>query len=118
MPLVSVRLSDGMSPNQGRVEVFVENKWQSLCDFPWKIKEATVVCRMLGFSFASAAAPASAFGIGNVPMWLHEFDCDGSERQLLECPMDTRYSSAVLSYFCDSDSQAGVVCGTPNGMCI
>lgn len=114
--LVPVRLSDGVSPNQGRVEVFVEGTWQSTCDFWWTIAEATVVCRMLGFSLASGVTYKSAFGNGSAPMWLHEFDCDGSENQLPECPMDTRFSTATLRYFCPGhNKEAGVVCGTPNG---
>ena len=112
---VLVRLSDGVSPNQGRVEVFAEGLWQSLCGFGWSSAAATVVCKMLGFSRATGAPEQSAFGPGSVPMWLHEFACDGAEQQLAECPMDTRFSPQELSYFCEDSDEAGVVCGTPNG---
>ena len=116
LPLVLVRVSDGVSPNQGRVELFVDNEWQSLCDFWWNIEAATVVCKMLGFPAASGATRGSAFGIGSASMWLHEFACDGSENHLLECPMDKYYPPDYLSYFCsDSIDEAGVTCGTPNG---
>lgn len=104
-----------MSPNQGRVEVFAEGQWQSLCGFGWSNVEATVVCRMLGFPPATGAPEKSAFGVGSVSMWLHEFSCLGAEHQLAECPMDTTFSPEELLYFCDSSEEAGVVCGTPNG---
>ena len=109
-------MSDGVSPNQGRVELFVESEWQSLCGFVWNMEVATVVCKMLGFPAPSGAPSESAFGIGSASMWLHEFNCNGSENHLLECPMDKRYSPAVLSYFCsDGIDEAGIICGTPNG---
>lgn len=95
--------------------MFVEGGWHSLCDFLWSITEATVVCRILGFSHVSGVTSRSAFGIGTVPMWLHELDCTGNESQLSKCPMDTRFTPAFLSHFCDSNKEAGVVCGTPNG---
>lgn len=112
---VPVRLSDGVSPNQGRVEVFAEGHWQSLCGFGWSSAAATVVCRMLDFPPATGAPEKSAFGAGSVSMWLHEFSCHGAEQQLAECPMDTTFSYEELLYFCDDNEEAGVVCGTPNG---
>ena len=113
--LVPVRLSDGVSPSQGRAEVFAEGQWQSLCGFGWSSAAATVVCRMLGFPPATGAPEKSAFGIGSVSMWLHTFSCQGAEYQLLECPMDTTFSPEELLYFCGDGDEAGVVCGTPIG---
>lgn len=113
--LVGVRLSDGVSPNQGRVEVFDEGEWQTMCGLGWGNAEATVVCRLLGFPPATGTTSQSSFGAGSLSLWLHEFSCDGTEQHLTECPMDTVVPFEDMWFFCDSSTEVGVVCGTPNG---
>lgn len=42
------RLVDGDTPNQGRLEVCVGNRWGTVCDDDWTINDAQVACRHLG----------------------------------------------------------------------
>ena len=44
---VQVRLVDGPHSGAGRVEVFHNKAWGSICDSLWDDQDATVVCRML-----------------------------------------------------------------------
>ena len=45
----TVRLIDGLIPEEGTVEVCVNAVWSSVCHSSWEYKDAFVVCRQLGY---------------------------------------------------------------------
>ena len=45
-----LRLADGMTQYEGRVEVCSEEVWGTVCDDGWDDSDAMVVCRELGYS--------------------------------------------------------------------
>ena len=45
-----LRLVGGNIANEGRVEVCKSNEWGTVCDEFWSSTDATVVCRVLGYS--------------------------------------------------------------------
>ena len=45
----TVRLIDGLIPEEGTVEVCVNAVWSSVCHNQWDYKDAFVVCRQLGY---------------------------------------------------------------------
>ena len=45
-----IRLRDGATRFEGRVEICLDNVWGTVCDIEWGKEDASVVCRQLGFS--------------------------------------------------------------------
>ncbi|KFV45049.1 Neurotrypsin, partial [Gavia stellata] len=42
-----MRLMDGENKKEGRVEIFINGQWGTICDDGWSDKDAAVVCRQL-----------------------------------------------------------------------
>ncbi|XP_041463878.1 neurotrypsin-like [Lytechinus variegatus] len=82
---VQIRLVDGASSNEGRVEVFYFGQWGTICDDGWSSADAQVVCRQLGYSGDAFARSAAYYGQGSGPILLDEVSCLGSESTLSEC---------------------------------
>ena len=93
----------------GRVEVYHERQWGTICDYQWDLADAKVVCRELGFKAAKRALSASIRkqfapdGTGRI--WLGEVSCHGHENFLSSCP---HYGWGY--YKCHHGSDAGVEC--------
>ncbi|KAF5900325.1 scavenger receptor class A member 5, partial [Clarias magur] len=59
---VLVRLVNGSAEHEGRVEVYHEGRWGTVCDDVWDKKDGDVVCRMLGFRGAREVHKTGRFG--------------------------------------------------------
>ena len=46
----SIRLSGGVSENEGRVEICFDGRWGTVSDDGWSIPDAEVVCRQIGYN--------------------------------------------------------------------
>ena len=96
-----------MHSNEGRVEVFYNGSWGSICDYGGGYNDAKVVCRMVGYMSAVRAYEGSTFGQGSGSVWLDEVECTGDERELDECA-HREYGDVVN---CRGHSRdAGVAC--------
>ncbi|KAG8435086.1 hypothetical protein GDO86_013154, partial [Hymenochirus boettgeri] len=100
-----VRLMDGESTKEGRVEVFLNGEWGSVCDDGWTDDDAAVVCRQLGHRGPAKARTMAYFGEGHGPIHLDNVECSGSENTLSEC---TKQDSGIHN--CWHNEDAGVIC--------
>ena len=102
-----LRLVDGADAQSGRVEIFVNGEWGTVCDDSFDIDDAEVICRQLGFAGADATDFSVPPGTGEI--WLDNLACTGDEDMLLDCD-----SNGIGSHNCGHGEDAGVVCrGTP-----
>ena len=58
-----VRLVGGDS--EGRVEVYYDRAWGSVCTSSWGADASAVLCRQMGFSGASISIYDGSYGAGN-----------------------------------------------------
>ena len=103
---VEVRLVSGSNAYEGRVELFYDGNWGTICDTTWNIDAATVICRMLGKDRAIEAPNRSRFGKGCGEIMIQGLHCSGREETLLDC----RHSGFKSSRTCGHDNDVGVVC--------
>ena len=82
----AIRLSDGTVDTEGRVEVYLNGQWGTVCDDLFGINDGNVVCNQLGYLGASAVLPRARFGPGGGPILLDDLQCVGNESRLVDCP--------------------------------
>ena len=103
----TLRLVDGTSAYEGRVEILHNNEWGTVCDDDWDLQDATVVCEQLFGTDALEAKTSAFFGQGSGTVWMDAVSCAGDEAALSECSFD-----GWGNHDCGHNEDAGVVCST------
>src|SRR4051794_25452144 len=78
-----LRVVNGGAANQGRVEIFRDGQFGTVCDDFWDDVDANVVCRQLGFQVGTARDQAF-FGEGTGPITMDNVECTGKEGVLTD----------------------------------
>ncbi|XP_025760615.1 scavenger receptor cysteine-rich domain-containing group B protein-like [Oreochromis niloticus] len=101
-----IRLTgSGSTRCSGRVEIYHNNIWGTVCDDGWDLNDAEVVCRELNCGTALEAPQTAHFGAGTGQIWLDNVACSGNESSLIEC----KYNQ-FGTHNCGHEQDAGVIC--------
>ncbi|XP_072037008.1 uncharacterized protein [Amphiura filiformis] len=95
-----IRLGLETKRGNGRVEIYHNNQWGTVCNDYWDIDDATVVCRQLGYPSATGYRQKKAGNL-SMPIWLDNLRCDGIESKLIDC-----VHNGWGIHNCDSDHSA------------
>ena len=103
MRLINVNDSTNMT---GRLDVYYNGTWGTVCDDYFDHHAARVVCRQLGFNSTGAMAVVRAgYGQGTGSIWLDNILCFGSEQSIDSC-----FHNSWGYHNCDHSEDAGVIC--------
>nr|XP_054772853.1 mucin-2-like [Lytechinus pictus] len=107
-----VRLVDGSSSLEGRIEVYYNGVWGTICDIGWDSTDANVICKQLGFQI-SLGTNIPRFGQGpfTQTVWLMNVQCESSDESLNDCVTSDQWGQASA---CPHSRDVGVRCSGLN----
>ena len=104
--MLTVRLVDGGSYNEGRVEVYYNGRWGTVCNDGWNDNYASLVCAELGFG---SSGRLNDFGPGTGNAILENVLCTMNDTILASCG----HYGVGITVQCNHNNDVGLKC---NGM--
>uniref|UniRef100_A0A674G8F7 SRCR domain-containing protein n=1 Tax=Taeniopygia guttata TaxID=59729 RepID=A0A674G8F7_TAEGU len=100
-----LRLASGGDWCSGRVEVYRDGKWGTVCDDYFGVNSAKVVCRQLQCGQAVSVLGLSYFGLSGKVIQLGDVQCRGTESHLWDCR-----HAGWGKHNCGLNEDVGVIC--------
>ena len=97
-----MRLVDGSSYSEGRVEVYYRGEWGTVCNDGWNDVHASLVCVQLGFGSSGKLAD---FGAGTGNLFLQTL-CSMNDTILAACG----HYGVGINVGCDHSKDVGIKC--------
>ena len=114
--------------SSGRLEIYINGWWGTICDDHFDQTDANVACKLLGFSRATAYRSSASggykrmrifvtsnslnslycicrFNSGSGPIWLDDLQCTASDTRLISCS-----HRAVGTHNCGHSEDIAVYC--------
>ncbi|XP_073694584.1 scavenger receptor cysteine-rich type 1 protein M130 [Garra rufa] len=114
---VPVRLADGSNACSGRVEIYKDSEWGTICDEGLDDVEGNLVCYEVGCGPLISIQPSAFFGEGSGTLLTDDLNCFGNESSVLDCIWGNHTD------VCDHTRDVGVFCDSTlrfqggSGMC-
>ncbi|XP_053697382.1 protein bark beetle [Sabethes cyaneus] len=113
VPKVPVRLVGGASDHEGRLQIYLEGRWGTVCDYGWTMINAALVCHQLGLALnpldwrlqrseVPGAGTSEDVLLSNVRCTEHDID-------ITDCRAE-RASQGEFENSCNHESDVGVRC--------
>ena len=103
--LLYAGLVGGTFVYEGRVEIFRDNSWTTVCDDGWSDVDADVFCHQIGYPGAEFSYGLAEFEEGSGTIQIRNVACTGTETDIRDCPFDTNANT-----LCSHSEDAGVRC--------
>ncbi|XP_059832504.1 deleted in malignant brain tumors 1 protein-like [Hypanus sabinus] len=111
---LQLRLSGSDDTCAGRLEIYYDGSWGTVCDDSWDLVDADVVCKQLGCGYALEEKTILDYcGQATGVVWLDEVNCSGNESHLWECP-----SAAWGQHDCTHKEDVTVKCSGHKEICL
>ncbi|XP_063436526.1 A disintegrin and metalloproteinase with thrombospondin motifs adt-2-like [Mytilus trossulus] len=79
----TIRLIGGNNQEEGRIVIYHNYQWGTICDDNFDTSDAVVACRQLGYRTSMPIVYTA--GGGSDPIWLDDMGCEGTELRIANC---------------------------------
>ena len=76
----------GLFPFSGRVEIYSNGEWGTVCRRQWSKINSQVVCKQLGYEYYYASEATRGIPAGKGPILMENVTCYDDQINLLACP--------------------------------